>query len=38
MFTGIVEALGTVVAVTDLDGGRRLTVESPPVSAGDGIR
>lgn len=34
MFTGIVEALGTVLAITDLDGGRRLTVESPPVSAG----
>ena len=29
MFTGIIEAVGTVAAVEDLGGGRRLTIEAP---------
>ncbi|MFB6188262.1 MAG: riboflavin synthase [Halapricum sp.] len=29
MFTGIVETTGTVTAITDTEGGRRLTIESP---------
>jgi riboflavin synthase len=35
VFTGIVEHLGTVVGVTDGDGGRRLTIDPGPL--GDGI-
>ncbi|UCE84798.1 MAG: riboflavin synthase [Deltaproteobacteria bacterium] len=34
MFTGIVEAVGTVVSLEDLDDLRRLTVEAPEVAAG----
>ena len=35
MFTGIVEAVGTVCGVEDLDGLRRLRIETPPEFLGD---
>jgi riboflavin synthase len=37
MFTGIVEAVGTVAQVEDLDGGRRIAIDLGPVVA-EGVR
>ena len=34
MFTGIVEGMGTIAAVVDEEGLRRLTIEAGPVGAG----